>query len=85
MRGRAKKGKFLTAETQRSEAATKVNEASCGVSALRLCAFASWRYKWGVYVLVDNKATTEWHPVFEAQMVTYLRVTGLKLGARPGD
>src|SRR5258705_2610241 len=31
-------------------------------------------------VLVDNKATTEWHPVFEAQMLTYLRLTGLKLG-----
>lgn len=31
-------------------------------------------------VLVDNKATTEWHPVFQAQMLTYLRVTGLRLG-----
>jgi GxxExxY protein len=31
-------------------------------------------------VLVDNKATTEWHPVFEAQMLTYLRLTKLKLG-----
>ena len=31
-------------------------------------------------VLIDNKATTDWHPVFEAQMLTYLRVTGLKLG-----
>ena len=31
-------------------------------------------------VLVDNKATTEWHPIFEAQMLTYLRLTGLKLG-----
>jgi GxxExxY protein len=31
-------------------------------------------------VLVDNKAVTEWNPVFEAQMLTYLRVTGLKLG-----
>ena len=31
-------------------------------------------------VLVDNKATLEWHPVFEAQMLTYLRLTGLKLG-----
>src|SRR5262245_470363 len=31
-------------------------------------------------VLIDNKATTEWHAVFEAQMLTYLRVTGLKLG-----
>jgi GxxExxY protein len=31
-------------------------------------------------VLVDNKAVSEWHPVFEAQMLTYLRLTGLKLG-----
>ncbi len=31
-------------------------------------------------VLVDNKATIEWHPVFEAQMLTYLRLTNLKLG-----
>lgn len=31
-------------------------------------------------VLVDNKATVEWNPVFEAQMLTYLRLTGLKLG-----
>ncbi len=31
-------------------------------------------------VLVDNKAVDEWHPVFEAQMLTYLRLTGLKLG-----
>src|SRR5688572_19432203 len=31
-------------------------------------------------VLVDNKAVLEWHPVFEAQMLTYLRLTGLKLG-----
>jgi len=31
-------------------------------------------------VLVDNKAVTQWHPVFEAQMLTYLRLTGLKLG-----
>jgi GxxExxY protein len=31
-------------------------------------------------VLVDNKATLEWHPVYEAQMLTYLRLTGLKLG-----
>jgi len=36
--------------------------------------------KVGGLVLVDNKATTEWHPVFEAQMLTYLRVTGLRLG-----
>ena len=31
-------------------------------------------------VLVDNKAVIEWNPVFEAQMLTYLRLTKLKLG-----
>lgn len=31
-------------------------------------------------VLVDNKAVTEWNRIFEAQMLTYLRLTGLKLG-----
>lgn len=31
-------------------------------------------------VLVDNKAVVEWNPVYEAQMLTYLRLTGLKLG-----
>ena len=31
-------------------------------------------------VLVDNKAVVQWHAVFEAQMLTYLRLTGLKLG-----
>jgi len=31
-------------------------------------------------VLVDNKAVTEWNPIFESQMLTYLRLTGLKLG-----
>jgi GxxExxY protein len=31
-------------------------------------------------VLVDNKAVTEWNPIFEAQMQTYLRLTGLRLG-----
>ena len=31
-------------------------------------------------VLVDNKAVTDWNPVFEAHMLTYLRLTGLKLG-----
>lgn len=36
--------------------------------------------KIGRLVLVDNKATDEWHPVFEAQMLTYLMLTGLKLG-----
>ena len=36
--------------------------------------------KVGGKVLLDNKAVSEWHPVFEAQMLTYLRLTGLKLG-----
>ena len=36
--------------------------------------------KVGGPVLVDNKSVAEWHPVFEAQMLTYLRLTGLKLG-----
>ena len=31
-------------------------------------------------VLIDNKAVTEWNPFFEAQMLTYLRLTKLKLG-----
>ena len=31
-------------------------------------------------VLVDNKAVLEWNRIFEAQMRTYLRLTGLKLG-----
>jgi GxxExxY protein len=31
-------------------------------------------------VLVDNKAVTEWNAIFEAQMLTYLRLTKLKLG-----
>ncbi|MGA9777204.1 MAG: GxxExxY protein [Limisphaerales bacterium] len=31
-------------------------------------------------VLVDNKAVTGWNPIFEAQMLTYLRLTKLKLG-----
>ena len=31
-------------------------------------------------VLVDNKAVTQWNPIFEAQMLTYLRLTRLKLG-----
>ena len=31
-------------------------------------------------VLVDNKAVSEWNPIFEAQMLTYLRLTKLKLG-----
>jgi len=31
-------------------------------------------------VLVEVKAVTEWNPIFEAQLLTYLRLTGLKLG-----
>ena len=31
-------------------------------------------------VLVDNKAVTEWNPIFESQMLTFLRLTKLKLG-----
>ncbi len=36
--------------------------------------------KVGGIVLVESKAVSEWNPVFEAQMLTYLRLTGLKLG-----
>ena len=31
-------------------------------------------------VLVDNQAVTEWNPIFESQLLTYLRLTKLKLG-----
>jgi GxxExxY protein len=31
-------------------------------------------------VLVEGKAVTEWNPIFGAQMLTYLRLTKLKLG-----
>lgn len=31
-------------------------------------------------VLVKTKAVADWHPVFGAQMLTYLRLTGLRLG-----
>lgn len=31
-------------------------------------------------VLIDNKAISEWNTIFQAQMLTYLRVTGLRLG-----
>ena len=31
-------------------------------------------------VLVETKAAKDWNPVFEAQMLTYLRLTKLKLG-----
>ena len=31
-------------------------------------------------VLVENKATTEYHSLYEVQLLTYLRLTGLKLG-----
>ena len=30
--------------------------------------------------LVDNKAVAEWNCIFEAQMLTYLRLTKLRLG-----
>ena len=31
-------------------------------------------------VLVDNKAVIQWNSIYEAQMLTYLRLTGLRLG-----
>jgi GxxExxY protein len=31
-------------------------------------------------VIVECKATTQYHPIFEAQTLTYLRVTKLRLG-----
>jgi GxxExxY protein len=31
-------------------------------------------------VIVECKATLDHHPVFEAQLLTYLRITGLHLG-----
>lgn len=31
-------------------------------------------------VIVDPKAVIEYNPIFDAQMLTYLRLTGLKLG-----
>jgi GxxExxY protein len=31
-------------------------------------------------LIVECKATKELHPVFESQLLTYLRLTGLKLG-----
>ena len=31
-------------------------------------------------VILDPKAVVEWNPIFAAQMLTYLRLTGLKLG-----
>lgn len=31
-------------------------------------------------VLVENKAVKEWNLIFEVQMLTYLRLTGLHLG-----
>jgi GxxExxY protein len=31
-------------------------------------------------VLIDNMAVAEWNGIFESQMLTYLRLTGLKLG-----
>jgi GxxExxY protein len=34
----------------------------------------------GGSVIVECKAVAECHPVFEAQLLTYLRLTGVKLG-----
>jgi GxxExxY protein len=34
----------------------------------------------GKLVIVECKATTSPHPIFEAQLLTYLRLTNLKLG-----
>jgi GxxExxY protein len=31
-------------------------------------------------LIVDPKAVVDWNPIFEAQMLTYLRLTNLKLG-----
>jgi len=31
-------------------------------------------------VIVECKATTQYNPIFESQLLTYLRLTGLKLG-----
>jgi GxxExxY protein len=31
-------------------------------------------------VIVECKAVSEYHPIFESQTLTYLRLTGLKLG-----
>jgi len=31
-------------------------------------------------VIVECKATTQYNPIFEVQLLTYLRLTGLKLG-----
>jgi GxxExxY protein len=31
-------------------------------------------------VIVELKAVLEWHPVFEAQLLTYLKISGLKAG-----
>ena len=55
-----------------------------GLGTLDSCVSASWRL--GIkgepeaLVLVDNKAVIGWNPVLETQMLTYLRLTGLKLG-----
>lgn len=34
----------------------------------------------GGTVIVECKATSEYNPIFESQTLTYLRLTGLKLG-----
>lgn len=34
----------------------------------------------GNLVIVESKATTQYHAIFESQLLTYLRVSRLKLG-----
>src|SRR5690349_20750756 len=34
----------------------------------------------GKLVIVECKAATDYNPIFESQLLTYLRLTGLKLG-----
>jgi GxxExxY protein len=31
-------------------------------------------------VIIELKAVLEWHPVFETQLLTYLKISGLKVG-----
>ena len=31
-------------------------------------------------IIVECKATVNYHPIYEAQLLTYLRITGLRLG-----
>ena len=34
----------------------------------------------GSLVIVESKATSQYHPIFESQVLTYLRLSNLKLG-----